>query len=68
MNKLTKHEIKILNLVKEGYINSEIAAELGILTPTVKCELVLIYAKLQATNRTDAVVKAFRQKYIKLSS
>ena len=64
--RLTPKEIHILDLVKLGYDNKRIAAELGIAPKTVKGHLQLIFAKLQAVNRVDAVIKALRSGYISL--
>ena len=63
---LTPKAIRILDLVKEGHTDSEIASKLGIATGTVKGDLERIRAKLQARNRVDAVVKGLRGHYIEL--
>lgn len=63
---LTPYEIEILDLVKLGYKDKEIGAELGIALGTVKQHLQFIYAKLGAVNRVDAVVKALRAGYLQL--
>lgn len=64
--RLTPKEIQILDLIKLGYDDKKIATELGIATGTVKAHLQLIFAKLQAVNRVDAVVKAIRAGYLSL--
>jgi len=65
---LTRREVEILNLVKIGCTNREIASDLGISLERVKGHLQLISAKLQARNRVDAVIKALQAGYIRLDS
>ncbi len=50
----TKH--KILTLVAQGYTDKEIAYKLRISIRTVQTHLSVIIAKLNARNRTNAVV------------
>lgn len=64
--KLTPNEIQILDLAKLGYDNKRIAADMGITPKTVTGRFQLIFAKLQAVNRVDAVVKALRAGYLSL--
>ena len=64
---LTPTEISILDLVKLGYTDRKIASELGVSPGTVKQHLQLAFAKLQASNRVDAVVRALRAGYIQLN-
>lgn len=63
---LTVKHIQILNLVKEGHTDSEIATELGVATGTIKNTNQLIFARLGAKNRTHALVRALRHHYIDL--
>ncbi len=58
INKLTKQEQCVLELVAKGMINKEIAKELNISIATTKAHLESIYKKLNAHNRVQAVVKA----------
>lgn len=64
--RLTPREIQILDLVKLGYEDKRIGAEVGIAPQTVRVHLQFIFAKLQAVNRVDAVVKALRAGYLSL--
>jgi DNA-binding NarL/FixJ family response regulator len=57
--RLTSRETQILRLVARGLTNSAIAHQLGISARTVEEHLARAFAKLGASNRTDAVVKAF---------
>ncbi len=52
---LTERENQVLQLVARGLPNKQIAVQLGISEHTVKFHVSSIYAKLQATNRTEAV-------------
>ena len=55
---LTAKEIEILRLISAGYLNKQIAAELHISEQTAKNYMTKILRKLDAVNRTEAVVKA----------
>ncbi|GBD11520.1 Transcriptional regulatory protein DegU [bacterium HR23] len=57
---LTPREREVLALVAEGYSNKRIAGRLGISERTVKQHLTWIMTKLQASDRTHAVVTAVR--------
>jgi NarL family two-component system response regulator YdfI len=52
---LTEREVEVLQRIAQGLANKQIAAVLGISEHTVKFHLSSIYAKLGATNRTEAV-------------
>jgi DNA-binding NarL/FixJ family response regulator len=51
---LTKREVEILQLVAEGYSNSQLAKMLWVTEQTVKFHLSNIYRKLGVANRTEA--------------
>jgi len=55
---LTAQEAAILRLVAGGYSNKEIARHLGIAMGTVKNHMSVILRKLDARDRTHAVLKA----------
>jgi DNA-binding NarL/FixJ family response regulator len=63
---LTPREIQILELLAEGLSNKSIAARLAISDQTVKFHLAIIFDKLAAANRTDAVRRAARRGLITL--
>jgi DNA-binding NarL/FixJ family response regulator len=55
---LTAREHEVLVLLAEGRSNREIASDLSVTLATVKSHLVRIYAKLDATNRNQALGRA----------
>jgi NarL family two-component system response regulator YdfI len=57
---LTPREIEVLNALAEGHGNKQIAARLGISEHTVKTHLAAIFEKLEASNRTEAVMAGAR--------
>jgi DNA-binding NarL/FixJ family response regulator len=63
---LTPREIEILEYIAKGYLNKQIAAELGISEQTIKNHVTSILRKLNANARTEAVVVAIKQGLIKL--
>ena len=55
--KLSKRQVQILNLIKEGKSNFEIGNTLTISEGTVKQHLFQLYKKLNVKNRTQALIK-----------
>lgn len=55
---LTERELEVLRLVARGYTNKAIGVQLGISDRTVQGHLAHIFAKLQASSRTEAVMRA----------
>ncbi|HEX4492170.1 MAG TPA: response regulator transcription factor [Acidimicrobiia bacterium] len=64
---LTRREEEILQLIADGYSTSEVASRLFISGKTVKNHLASIYAKLDARDRTQAVLSAVRIGIIRLN-
>ena len=64
---LTPREIEILNYIAQGYLNKQIAVELGISEQTIKNHVTSILRKLNANARTEAVVVAIKQGLISIS-
>lgn len=56
--RLTPREQQVLALLPRGYTNSELAAQLGIATGTVKVHVERILEKLALKDRTQAAVRA----------
>jgi DNA-binding NarL/FixJ family response regulator len=57
---LTAREMDVLRLLGKGYRNREIAESLGLSPTTVKTHVARIFKRLEVSDRTDAVVTAFR--------
>jgi DNA-binding NarL/FixJ family response regulator len=55
---LTDRELEVLSLAAKGFTNKAIGVQLGISDRTVQGHLAKIYAKLQASSRTEAVMRA----------
>jgi len=63
---LTPRETEILNYIAQGYLNKQIAAQLGISEQTIKNHVTSILRKLNANARTEAVVVAIKQGLISI--
>jgi DNA-binding NarL/FixJ family response regulator len=63
---LSARERQVLALVAKGNSNKEIATALGITEATVKCHVSVILMRLNATDRTQAVVTALQRGLIHL--
>ena len=61
MTSLTDREKEVLSLAAEGYAEKEIAGELGISAKTVANHVHNVLQKLNAKNKLNAVVIAFRK-------
>jgi len=55
---LTDRELEVLHLIAEGHSNAEISQRLYLALSTVKGHNLRIFNKLQAQNRTEAVIRA----------
>lgn len=55
---LTERELEVLRLTGRGYTNKAIGVQLGISDRTVQGHLARIFNKLQASSRTEAVMRA----------
>jgi DNA-binding NarL/FixJ family response regulator len=58
IEKLTDRELEVLALVAKGYTNKAIGVQLSISDRTVQGHLAKIFNKLQASSRTEAVMRA----------
>ena len=63
---LSKREEEVLQLIAEGASTNEVAAQLYISVKTVKNHLASIYEKLDARDRTQAVLQAVRMGIVRL--
>ena len=64
---ITKREEEVLQRIADGCSTSEVAAQLFISQKTVKNHLASIYQKLDARDRTQAVLQAVRMGIVHLS-
>lgn len=62
--RLTERELAVLRLIAGGYSNKEIGRTLGISDGTVKNHVTDILEKLQARDRTHAVLKAITNRFL----
>lgn len=60
-SELSRREREVLSLVTRGKSNKEIAASLDITEATVKCHISVILRRLDASDRTQAVVVALQR-------
>jgi DNA-binding NarL/FixJ family response regulator len=58
VEELTSRELDVLRLAAKGFTNKAIGIQLSISDRTVQGHLAHIFAKLQATSRTEAVMRA----------
>jgi DNA-binding NarL/FixJ family response regulator len=65
---LSAREIEILDLVARGNSNKLIARQLGISDQTVKNHITTILRKLEVNDRTEAVVHALRNGWIRIDA
>lgn len=63
---LSKREMDVLMLVKEGLSNPQIGEELGLSAKTVENHVRSILQKLGAKNRTEAVVLAVKNSIMEI--
>ena len=63
---LTDRENEVLQLLIEGYTNRQIAQQLQITASTARSHVRSILTKLDASNRTEAVVRAHKRGLIRL--
>ena len=67
-DRLTPHQINVLELVVQGLSNEEIALQLGIKARTVKFHLHSIYRKRGIDNRTKLVLLELESRKPKIDS
>jgi DNA-binding NarL/FixJ family response regulator len=59
---LSRTELRTLGLLTQGLADKEIAAELGVSTSTVNKHLGGILRKMDARSRTEAAIRAIKQR------
>jgi len=62
---LTPQQYRVLTHMREGWLNKQIAFEMGVTEATVKAHVTAIFRKLGISNRTQAVImiKDFQQEH-----
>jgi NarL family two-component system response regulator LiaR len=63
---LSERETEVLQLATRGLSNQEIASELFISLRTVQAHLGHVFNKLRVSSRTEAVVRALKEGWVKL--
>ena len=63
---VSAREIEVLRLIAKGRSNKEIASEFGIVEGTVKAHLTNIFAKLGASDRTQAITIAIKRQLLQV--
>lgn len=66
VRELTPREREVLMLIRDGYLNKEVAVKLGVTEHVVKAHLTNVFNKLGVGTRTGAVITAIRSGYITL--
>jgi len=61
LDPLSERELEVLHLICEGASNNDIAEQLIIAVSTVKRHVTNLFAKLDVSNRTQAVARARQQ-------
>jgi DNA-binding NarL/FixJ family response regulator len=61
---LSPRENEILELLSEGFANKEIAYQLSISERTVQFHIKSLFEKLEASSRTDVVIKAIKKGFL----
>jgi DNA-binding NarL/FixJ family response regulator len=64
--KVTAKNIRLMQLVAKGKTNRQIAKHLGLSEQTIKNELVSLFRKLEAANRTHLVTIAIKRGWVKV--
>lgn len=67
ISNLTQREKDILTYIAQGFLNKQIATELGISEQTIKNHITSILRKLNASARTEAVVIGIKQGLISIN-
>jgi DNA-binding NarL/FixJ family response regulator len=61
---LTKQQVKLINELRKGYSNKQIAYEMNISESTVKAHMSILMKKLKVTSRIQVIKKAMELGYI----
>ena len=64
LSSLTPQQLRVLNMLRQGLLNKQIAHELGVGETTVKAHVSEILRKLDVASRTQAVIEVSRIDFI----
>lgn len=62
---VSRRELEVLGLVRQGFTNAEIGRLLGISERTAKAHVTALLVKLQASDRAEAVARGFERGLLK---
>jgi len=62
---LSRREVEVLGLVRQGYTNAEVGDLLGVSERTAKAHVAALLVKLEAADRTEAVARGFERGLLK---
>lgn len=68
LSSLTPQQLRVLNMLRQGLLNKQIAHELGVGETTVKAHVSEILRKLDVASRTQAVIEVSRIDFDKLAN
>ena len=63
---ISRRELEVLGLVRQGFTNAEIGRLLGISERTAKAHVAALLVKLQASDRAEAVARGFERGLLKV--
>lgn len=63
---LSRRELEVLGLVRQGFTNAEVGRVLGISERTAKAHVAALLVKLEAADRTEAVTRGFERGFLKV--
>jgi DNA-binding NarL/FixJ family response regulator len=63
ISSLTRQQLRVLNMVRQGMLNKQIAHELGVGETTIKAHVSEIMRKLNVVSRTQAVIEVTKLDY-----
>jgi DNA-binding NarL/FixJ family response regulator len=62
---ISRRELEVLRLVRQGFTNAEVGRLLGISERTAKAHVASLLVKLQASDRAEAVARGFERGLLK---
>ena len=62
---ISRRELEVLGLIRQGFTNAEIGRLLGVSENTAKAHVKALLLKLQAADRAEAVARGFERGLLK---